>query len=301
MFSLIFNLSPTITLADSPSSGSNSSESSSNEESDSEYEEDGLIPKAGAMGVNGANASSVPESHSPTRSSQTLPSIKSSDDSDSDSESSGSSTSVDSSSPSSGSDSDPGSAPGSGDTSGIGKKSVQKNVKPQNMKVANAPDTPAIRFPQETDRPIAVTKRRRTDEAGSSIPASIIRQPKAFNPHRKGNGKGQAPKTNTPFSRIKVDEVKFTDERLKDNSFESRKAAANDYGAKASADLVVTRGASFRKEKNKKKRGSYRGGDITVCRTAPGGYLLLLNLSRWKPIVSSLLIKGELFAVRSRM
>jgi hypothetical protein len=38
-----------------------------------------------------------------------------------------------------------------------------------------------------------------------------------------------------------------------------------DYGARASADLIVTRGAGFRKEKNKKKKGSYRGGMITVC------------------------------------
>lgn len=38
----------------------------------------------------------------------------------------------------------------------------------------------------------------------------------------------------------------------------------NDYGAKASADLIVTRGKGFTKEKNKKKRGSYRGGEITV-------------------------------------
>lgn len=37
-----------------------------------------------------------------------------------------------------------------------------------------------------------------------------------------------------------------------------------DYGARASADLIVTRGAGFRKEKNKKKRGSYKGGIITV-------------------------------------
>ena len=42
-------------------------------------------------------------------------------------------------------------------------------------------------------------------------------------------------------------------------------ASENDYGAKASKDLIVTRGAGFRKEKNKKKRGSYRGGEITVC------------------------------------
>jgi hypothetical protein len=32
-------------------------------------------------------------------------------------------------------------------------------------------------------------------------------------------------------------------------------ASINDYGARASRDLIVTRGAGFRKEKNKKKRG----------------------------------------------
>lgn len=42
-----------------------------------------------------------------------------------------------------------------------------------------------------------------------------------------------------------------------------------DYGEKASADLIVTRGDGFRKEKNKKKRGSYRGGEITVSNTSP--------------------------------
>lgn len=41
-------------------------------------------------------------------------------------------------------------------------------------------------------------------------------------------------------------------------------ASMNDYGAKASSDLIVTRGDGFRKEKNKKKRGSYKGGEITV-------------------------------------
>lgn len=32
-------------------------------------------------------------------------------------------------------------------------------------------------------------------------------------------------------------------------------ASANDYGAKASRDLLVVKGAGFRKEKNKKKKG----------------------------------------------
>ena len=34
------------------------------------------------------------------------------------------------------------------------------------------------------------------------------------------------------------------------------------YGAKAHKDLIVTRGEGFRKEKQKKKRGSYKGGVI---------------------------------------
>jgi len=36
------------------------------------------------------------------------------------------------------------------------------------------------------------------------------------------------------------------------------------YAEKAYRDLVVTRGKGFTKEKNKKKRGSYRGGPIDI-------------------------------------
>ena len=36
------------------------------------------------------------------------------------------------------------------------------------------------------------------------------------------------------------------------------------YGAKASEKLVQVRGKDFRHEKTKKKRGSYRGGSITL-------------------------------------
>lgn len=52
-------------------------------------------------------------------------------------------------------------------------------------------------------------------------------------------------------------------------------ARPDDYGARANQDLIVTRGSGFRKEKNKKKRGSYRGGDITVCLTLNLGYQLI--------------------------
>jgi hypothetical protein len=52
--------------------------------------------------------------------------------------------------------------------------------------------------------------------------------------------------------------VTYHHDGLRDNSFEARERAGadpNDYGARASRDLIVTRGAGFRKEKNKKKRG----------------------------------------------
>jgi uncharacterized protein (UPF0335 family) len=61
------------------------------------------------------------------------------------------------------------------------------------------------------------------------------------------------------FSRIDRESVKFASDELKDNSFE---AAAHGYGLKAHQDLIVTRGKGFRKEKDKKKRGSYKGGTI---------------------------------------
>ncbi|KAH9945807.1 SRP40, C-terminal domain-containing protein, partial [Epithele typhae] len=81
---------------------------------------------------------------------------------------------------------------------------------------------------------------------------------------KKANGGKNPRKPNTPFQRIKVDQIAYSDERLMNNAFESRGAAVDDYGARASRDLIVTRGAAFRKEKNKKKRGSYKGGSITV-------------------------------------
>ncbi|TVY29448.1 Nucleolar and coiled-body phosphoprotein [Lachnellula hyalina] len=64
-------------------------------------------------------------------------------------------------------------------------------------------------------------------------------------------------KTNVPFSRISSD-IKV-DERLASNAY-----VPYDYAQKAHEDLIVTKGKGFTKEKNKKKRGSYRGGYIDV-------------------------------------
>lgn len=59
------------------------------------------------------------------------------------------------------------------------------------------------------------------------------------------------------FSRIKTDiEVH---PGVASNAYN---AGESNYGAKAHKDLIVTRGDGFRKEKQKKKRGSYKGGEI---------------------------------------
>ena len=68
--------------------------------------------------------------------------------------------------------------------------------------------------------------------------------------HRSG-------KVNEPFSRIPKD-IKV-DPKLASNAY-----VPYDYAQKAHEDLIVTRGKGFTKEKNKKKRGSYRGGYIDV-------------------------------------
>jgi hypothetical protein len=57
------------------------------------------------------------------------------------------------------------------------------------------------------------------------------------------------------FQRIKADT--WVDPKLASNAY-----VAYDYADRAHADLIVTKGKGFTKEKNKKKRGSYRGGMI---------------------------------------
>ncbi|RDX99930.1 Nucleolar and coiled-body phosphoprotein 1, partial [Mucuna pruriens] len=66
------------------------------------------------------------------------------------------------------------------------------------------------------------------------------------------------------FQRVQVDKIQFTDERLQDNSYWAKDGAENGYGAKAAEILDQVRGRDFRHEKTKKKRGSYRGGQIDL-------------------------------------
>jgi hypothetical protein len=66
-----------------------------------------------------------------------------------------------------------------------------------------------------------------------------------------------AKKPRTHFQRVPSDTK--VDPKLASNAYRS-----HDYGDRAHEDLIVTRGKDFTKEKNKKKRGSYRGGAIDV-------------------------------------
>ena len=64
-------------------------------------------------------------------------------------------------------------------------------------------------------------------------------------------------KLNTPFQRVPQDTP--VDPKMASNAYRSY-----DYADRAHQDLSVTKGKGFTKEKNKKKRGSYRGGAIDV-------------------------------------
>jgi len=71
---------------------------------------------------------------------------------------------------------------------------------------------------------------------------------------------------NTPFRRVK-DEEELDENYLKKfgkNAFDNKRGAEGSWGEKANKDLIHTRGKSFRHEKTKKKRGSYRGGKIDL-------------------------------------
>ncbi|KAH6756704.1 nucleolar/coiled-body phosphoprotein [Perilla frutescens var. hirtella] len=76
--------------------------------------------------------------------------------------------------------------------------------------------------------------------------------------------KSSEPNTVKAFQRVKIDEVEFVDERLQDNSYWAKDGAETGYGAKAQEVLGQVKGRGFRHEKTKKKRGSYRGGQIDL-------------------------------------
>jgi hypothetical protein len=73
------------------------------------------------------------------------------------------------------------------------------------------------------------------------------------------------PRTNTPFQRIDPNLKLSLMPEMQDNSFDAdAQGRGTSWGQKAHEDLIVTRGKGFRHEKTKKKRGTYRGGQLTM-------------------------------------
>ena len=66
------------------------------------------------------------------------------------------------------------------------------------------------------------------------------------------------------FQRVDPTKVEFLDERLKTNGFVESKSSS--YGERAYKDLSSARGSDFKKEKNKKKKGTYSGGQIDTTK-----------------------------------
>lgn len=106
-------------------------------------------------------------------------------------------------------------------------------------------------------------KKQRTTKAGASVPTATTKTTETT-PETKtivAEGKGRR-NANAPFQRINPDKVSH--HLVQDNGYTAKAGPSNDYGQRAHKDLISTRGAGFRKEKNKKKRGSYKGGEITL-------------------------------------
>jgi hypothetical protein len=103
----------------------------------------------------------------------------------------------------------------------------------------------------------------RNQKAAEAAAASLAWKPKSLTPNK--SLENSPDKVSPGFRRVDAELwSKEIVEGLEDNSYE--KAFGNDgYGAKASAKLMTVRGKDFRHEKTKKKRGSYRGGEITLA------------------------------------
>ncbi|KAM0854558.1 hypothetical protein ACQ4PT_050371 [Festuca glaucescens] len=108
----------------------------------------------------------------------------------------------------------------------------------------------------------AVISKKRKLEEDITATEDDVKEPSTISKPNKRQKLSSEPKTVIAFQRVKLDDVKFADERLQDNSYWAKGGADSGYGAKAQEILGQVRGRGFRHEKTKKKRGTYRGGNI---------------------------------------
>ncbi len=111
----------------------------------------------------------------------------------------------------------------------------------------------SVQKPSTADTSISTSAATSSSDSATNAPPKRKRSPSPSIPASSKHQKKQ----NTPFQRVPKDTP--VDPKLASNAYQSY-----DYADKAYQDLSVTKGKGFTKEKNKKKRGSYRGGPIDV-------------------------------------
>ncbi|TQS37174.1 hypothetical protein Golomagni_02360 [Golovinomyces magnicellulatus] len=237
------------TTANTEKNDSSSSDSSSSDSDSSSSD-------SGSSSSDSGSSSSDSGSSSSDSGSSSSDSGSSSSDSGSSSSDSGSSSS-DSVSSSSDSDSKTSTRLSSKSSTHQMSKSDSKSFGTKKSKMADKEMTALATSKNISD----TAKKDNTLEPSSNTPLPAIVESKSTKTI-KSKGSIDSPtisgkKSNEPFSRIPKD-IKI-DEKLASNAF-----VPYDYAQKAHEDLIVTKGKNFTKEKNKKKRGSYRGGRIDV-------------------------------------
>lgn len=119
---------------------------------------------------------------------------------------------------------------------------------------------------EEEKAAVAVSKpgkKRKQNEAASEAGTPQAKKIKVQTPNTFPKRKKGEKRASSPFRRVREEEIEV-DSRVADNSFDAKRGAVGDWGERANQVLKFTKGKSFRHEKTKKKRGSYRGGSISV-------------------------------------
>ncbi|TKX20589.1 SRP40 C-terminal domain-containing protein [Elsinoe australis] len=230
---------------DSSSSDSSSSESSSDSSSESD----------GDSGSDSDSSAAKPKKTVSVKKAAAVPLPESGSDSDSSSSESESAASISSKSESSSSESEEEETSSDSDSDSepeiIEVKTSTKKIPQEASSTSSATleGSPVHVKKEESDSPVPIIKQEEPDDG--DIHPSRKRQLDSFN----DNAAKRLKKTNEPFSRIPKDQ--YVDPKLASNKY-----VAYDYANRAHEKLIVTKGKGFTKEKNKGKRGSYRGGKI---------------------------------------
>jgi hypothetical protein len=137
------------------------------------------------------------------------------------------------------------------------KTNTSKRALPTSISATDSSVTLEISSPMKlATNPIAITPILSTNAAPPSSLKRLLPTSPEDEAATQDNRSSKKPR-NAAFQRIPRDTT--VDPKLASNAYRF-----HDYGDRAHIDLSLTRGKSFTKEKNKMKRGSYRGGVIDV-------------------------------------